>query len=259
MINFIVIFSVFNFILSVPFFFFMDFSNLLFSKVVVILIKSFLEAGSFFCVMSAIKRLEISESLPFLVLTSGLVAIFSFFILNERLSLIEIFGLLFLLLGTYILQFNVKQGFFSPFKIFKRKGYGFILFALVLLTTSSILDKVILKNYSVAPNVLLGFQHLFLAFIFLFVFFFRADVKEMKGLMKNSLWIIFFVSIFTIIYRYTQFLAVKDAPVALVLGIKRISVFFAAVIGGKLFREKNLLIRTIGTAVMVLGAMLIVG
>ena len=61
----------------------------------------------------------------------------------------------------------------------------------------------------------------------------------------------------TIIYRYTQIEAVKIAPVALVLAVKRISIFFAAVIGGKIFKEHNLWIRAAAAAVIIIGTLLI--
>jgi hypothetical protein len=42
-----------------------------------------------------------------------------------------------------------------------------------------------------------------------------------------------------------------------VLSVKRISVFIAVVIGGKLFNEKNLFRKALATAIMVAGAIMI--
>ncbi|MEO8232143.1 MAG: hypothetical protein ABI638_07655, partial [Ignavibacteriota bacterium] len=58
-------------------------------------------------------------------------------------------------------------------------------------------------------------------------------------------------------YRYTQIVAVSLASVALVLAIKRTSVFWATVIGGKLFNDKDLLKRSLAAVLIIIGAILI--
>ena len=76
--------------------------------------------------------------------------------------------------------------------------------------------------------------------------------------MKNDIigWISL-ISVLTIGYRYTQIVAVSLASVALVLAIKRTSVFWATVIGGKLFNDKDLLKRSIAAILILIGAILI--
>jgi drug/metabolite transporter (DMT)-like permease len=209
--------------------------------------------------MLGIKNLELSKALPLLVLTPGLVAIGALIFLNESLTQLEILGMAFLLIGTYLLQLKQNQKFLDPFKnLTKTKGHRYIILALFLFTITSILDKAILKNFKVPINAFMGFQHLFLAIIFISFLIFSGKTKQIKSPIKNSFKIIFLLSIITIIYRYTQIQAVKIAPVALVLSIKRISVFFAVIIGGTLFQEHNLLKRIIATAIMIAGAVLII-
>ena len=164
-----------------------------------------------------------------------------------------------LLAGTYVLQLKQNQKFLDPLKsLFKSKGNLYIISALLLFTITSILDKAILKNFKVPVNAFMGFQHLFLAIIFIVFILTTGKTKQLKPVFKNSLKYMIVLAIITIIYRYTQILAVKVAPVALVLSIKRISVFFAVIIGGRLFREHNLLKRVIATAIMVAGAVLVI-
>ncbi len=57
---------------------------------------------------------------------------------------------------------------------------------------------------------------------------------------KNLGWIAL-ISVLTIGYRFTQVAAVGMASVALVLAIKRTSVFWATIIGGKIFSDKDLI------------------
>ncbi len=257
--SFSALLAIFNMILAIPFFFFTDFQTLTMTSLFVLLFKSFLGALAFLCVMLGIKNLELSKSLPLLVLTPGLVAIGGFIFLKEALTSLEVVGIILLLIGTYILQLKSNQKLFDPWKSYlKSKGHYYIFFALILFTITSLLDKAILKNFNLPVNAFIGFQHLFLAIIFLVFLLFTGKTQELRSTIKYSWLMILILSFVTIIYRYAQIAAVKDAPVALVLSLKRISVFFAVLIGGKLFKEKHLLVRLIATAIMIMGAVLII-
>jgi len=253
------ILSIFNLILSIPFFFFIDYSLISLLPMVVLFFKSILGAIAFLFVMKGIKNLEISKALPLLVLTPGLVAFFAFVILGESLKLIEIGGMVLLLAGTYVLQLRVGQGISSPLKSFiHSRGNYYILVALFLFTIASILDKALLKNFKVPLNAFFGFQHLFFAIVFAFLVVVSSRGIDLKRSFKFSGRFILILAIITIVYRYAHLYAIKLAPVALVLSIKRISVFFAVLIGGTLFRDRSLLRRTIATAMMIAGAILII-
>lgn len=253
------ILGIFNLILAIPFFFFVDYSVLAYSGILVLLFKSVLGAIAFLFVMMGIRDLELSRVLPLLVLTPGLVAVFAFLFLGEVLMPFEIGGLVLLLFGTYLLQLNDRRGFFAPWKSFVQvKGYCYILTALILYTTTSVLDKAVLKNYGVPLNAFMGFQHLFLAFVFVIIALFYSKGSDLKKTFKFSWWMILILAVITITYRYTFYYAVRVAPVALVLSLKRVSVFFAVLIGGKLFREKNLKRRAVATAIIIIGSLLII-
>ena len=253
------ILALFNLIFVIPFFFLIDYSLITSSGLLVLFLKSILGAVAFLFVMKGIKNLNISKALPLLVLTPGLVALFAFITLGESLKLIEIGGMILLLGGTYILQLKEKQDLWSPWKNFvKTKGNYYISGALILFTITSILDKAILKNYKVPLNAFMGFQHLFFAIVFLSLAIIYSRNINLKKTLKFSWLPIFILAIITITYRYSHLYTISIAPVALVLSIKRISVFFAVLIGGRLFRDTNLTRRIIATAIMVIGAILII-
>jgi len=259
--SFSFILAIFNLIIAIPFFFFIQYNLLSIPGLAVLFFKSILGAIAFLCVMLGIKNLEISKALPLLVLTPGLVAILAFISLGEALNIQEIMGMAFLLIGIYVLELKKGQNLLSPWRaIVKSKGGRYIIYALILFTITSVLDKVVLKNFKVPVNSFFAFQHLFLAIIFLIIVLSYKDLKSIRETLKSFKlykWIIL-TSIFTVIYRYAQIFAVKLGPVALVLSIKRISVFFAVIIGGTLFRDKNIIRRTIATIILIIGAILIV-
>jgi len=254
------ILSLFNALIALLFLVNTDFGNLNQLSLLLLYGKTIIGALAFWCVMLALKNMEISGALPLMVLTPGVVAIFAFFILGEVLNLFEIIGIIFLLLGTYILEIRKSNNFLQPFKIFLNSKYHhYIVYALLLFTFSSIIDKLLLRDFKLPPYEFIGFQHLFLAINFsLLVLLTKKNPIKIFSKMNTKIfgWI-FLISIFTIGYRYTQIEAVKIASVALVLTIKRTSVFFAVVLGGKLFLEQSLIKKTIATVIMLIGAYLI--
>ncbi len=254
-----VLLSLFNLIIAVPFFFFVDYAAVSSLSLGVLFIKSLLAAAAFLCVMQAIKHLEISKALPMLVVTTGLVALFAFLILGESLKLVEIFGMVLLLAGTYILQLKgIEEAAEPARKMFSRKGNYYVLSALVIFTATSILDKALLKNFRLPLDALFAFQHLFFAVIFLVIAVLCSRNFNLKKTINHSWKLIALLALLTITYRYSYIMAVKIAPVALVLSIKRISVFFAVLIGGFYFRDENLKRRLIATAAMIIGAIMII-
>lgn len=249
--------SLLTLIVSLPFAFVIRFEDISAISLAVLSIKSFLGAFAFYYVMKSIKSLELSSALPLMALTPGLVAFFAFLILGENLSDTELAGLILLATGTYLLELRDKMHPAEPFLVFLRsKSHHYVLLALLLFTFTSILDKVILKNYRMQPEAFMLFQQAFFFVIFLVISFLEKKRTDRKiGL--NLFLLVLFVAIFTAGYRYSQILAVKEAPVALVLAIKRTSVLFAVIVGGRIFKEHSLTKKSIATAIIILGAMMI--
>jgi len=259
------ILSIINLIFSIPFFFFIDYSTINTFNITILFIKSIIGVAAFLCVMTALKNLQISNALPLLALTPGFVAVFAFILLGESLKTAEVLGLISLIVGTYILESKNLKEIFSPFAVFiKSKYHHYILLALLLFTASSILDKLLLVRLNLSPISLTAFQHLFFAILFaavyvLFLLYNNENIHEktLEIFQKKDLGWIALISILTIGYRFTQIVAVKLASVALVLAVKRTSVLWATIIGGKIFKDSNLLKKTIAVIFILLGAILI--
>ena len=252
--------SIANLVFSTPFFFFIDYNTINILNLSILLVKSVIGVAAFLCVMIALKNLEISNALPLLALTPGFVAVFAFLLLGESLKTVEVIGLLFLIVGTFILESKNLKDFVFPFNVFlKSKYHRYIILALFLFTASSILDKLLLIKLNLSPISLTAFQHIYFAVLFsiIYLVFRRKEETTSVVIKKDNLGWIALISVLTIGYRYTQIVAVSLASVALVLAIKRTSVFWATVIGGKLFNDKDLLKRSIAAILILVGAILI--
>ncbi len=252
--------SLVNLVFSIPFFFFIDYGTINSFNLLVLFIKSVIGVGAFFCVMLSLKNLEISNALPLLALTPGFIAVFAFIFLGEALKTAEVVGLIILMLGTYILESGNSTKIIFPFSILlKSKYHRFVILALLLFTASSILDKLLLIKLNLSPISLTAFQHIYFAIIFSIVFFiFRKKTEPLPNITnKINLGWIALISVLTIGYRYTQVVAIGLASVALVLAVKRTSVFWATIIGGRIFSDKDLLKRSIAAVLILVGAILI--
>ncbi len=258
--EFSLILSILNILLLLPFFFLLNYEKIYFDNLLVLYIKTVLEAFAFWNVMLAIKNFEISKALPLLALTPGLVAISAFIFIGDSLTQMELIGILLLILGTYTLEVKSKQNLLAPLKAFiASKKHYYVIIALLLFTITAVLDRLLLNKYNLEPKSFLVFQNLFLAVNFVLIFLFsKKSFNSLSPFFKgNSLKLIILISLLTIIYRYTQIEAVKIAPVALVIAVKRISIFFAAVIGGRIFKEHNLWVRAAAAAIIIIGTLLI--
>ncbi len=255
-------FSLFVFVLlfSLPFIFYLDFIELTVTGIVVLFVRSFLGALSFLFVMLSIKNMEISRALPLLALTPGLVAFFAFIFLKDNLTVIQIGGMFLLLLGTYVLEVKNKNDVFEPFKIFiKSKAHRYVVAALLLFTITAITDRALLSKYKFPTESYFFIQQLFYLLSFsIILLFVKKGERNLKvfGNINIVKWLLF-IAILTVAYRYTEIIAIKIAPVALVLSVKRISIFIAVIIGGKIFKEKELIRKVIAATLIIGGSFLI--
>lgn len=212
--------------------------------------------------MLAIKNLEISEALPLLALSPGLVAILGVLLIQDRLMLNEWIGLFLMLIGTYILELRKDdKSILEPFKSLLRfSKYKYVFFALILFSMTSLIDRVLLKDFKLPPYTFMAYQQLFFALIFTTLVLLRNKKfsEVFKPWNRNVLYLVLLISVFTVIYRYTQIEATKIAAVALVLSVKRLSVLMAILIGGKLFKESNILKRALAAAIILTGLIILV-
>ena len=252
--------SVVNLLFSIPFFFFIDYETINSYNLTILFIKSVIGVGAFFCVMLSLKNLEISNALPLLALTPGFIAVFAFIFLGESLKLQEVIGLAVLIIGTYLLESQKVKEIFYPFSVFiKSKYHRFVVLALLLFTASSILDKLLLVKLNLSPVSLTAFQHIYFAILFSVIYFIFKKKNESvtNHFSKANFGWIALISILTIGYRSTQVAAIGMASVALVLAVKRTSVFWATIVGGKIFSDKDLLKRSAAAILIIIGAIFI--
>lgn len=248
-----------NVLISLPFFFFIDYSRIDLRLLAMLFFITILAAVAFFLVAKSIRHMAISAAAPLLVIGPGITAIFAFVFLGEHLTIAQVAGIVIIIIGSYVLETRSHHDLRHPLRTFIGSKYiVFILLALLFYSITGVFDRFALSRYDFQPIAYLAFAQLFLGFHFLImiILFHDGIFGIVRGLRTTGKWI-FIVSLMTVGYRYAQMNAVKVAYVGLVLPIKRMSVFFTTIIGGEIFHEKNLLRKSIACLIMIMGVLLI--
>ncbi len=252
--------AVLNLLLSLPLFFFIDFSGISINIIVGIFFLTLFGATGFLLIAKSIRHMEISAASPLLVMGPGISAVLAFFILGEKLTFFQAGGIAVLIMGSYILELEDYHNLLHPIRTIKQSKYFyFILIALLLYSVSAVGDRMMLSTFGIAPITYLAIVHVFLAFHFLvMITLFHDGIRGIRNGIRNAQPWLLLVAVLTVSYRYAQISAVKVAYVGLVLPIKRMSAFFTTIVGGELFHEKNLLRKGFACLVMIAGVVMIV-
>lgn len=227
----------------------------------VIYVKSIFNVLSFVLIMQGLKRLEISASLPFLLLSPAIIALAAYALLGEVLNHREIAGILLMIAGGYLLQFSSLRDLLAPLRaVVQHRAYASIFGAMAIVAVAALLNRYVLATVRVKPLAFIALDHAFaVANLLVAGVVLRRPVARTIAAFRLSPTIIPVIAGGTAAYRFFEALATAAAPVALVVSLKRLSVVFAVVFGGRLFREGHLVQRTVATLLMAAGAALVAG
>jgi drug/metabolite transporter (DMT)-like permease len=258
--QFVTTLAILNFVISIPFLFYVDFSSLTAEFYIYTIIAGVLASMAFLLIAKAIRHTEISSTIPLLALGPIFTVIFAWFFLGEVLLLNQILGILFLLFGAYMLNLEDRHHLLKPFQDLKKSKYiQFIILAMILYGATSVIDRHILYNLDVNSQTYLFFVHLIIAVSFIGLLSYKYDgFEDIKKGFKNAGYLIFLVAGLTVLYRYFQTQAVKLTYVSLVVAFKKLSILIAVVIGGKLFHEHSLLRKFFASSIMLLGIIIMI-
>lgn len=247
-------------VLSLPLLFFVDFGSLPIKPLLYGLLFSALPSAiGFYLIARSIRHLEVSIVGPLYVLNPAMVAVMAYFFLGEKTTLLQIVGIVILLVGSYILELNSTHNLLDPIKAFAKSKYlHLMLIALLLYSIGTIYDRYIFVNYEIPVfsyfvlfNIAIGFM---MSLVYLVMH--RSTDGITHGL-KNYGAALLWISISEMLARLTMFFAVNAAYVSLATAIRRMSAIFTVIIGGEIFHESHLVRKTVATAIMVMGAILI--
>ena len=202
----------------------------------------------------SLKIADITLVIPLLSFTPIFLIFTSFIILGELSTSWGIFGIFFIVLGSYILNLD-KNGFLSPFRtlIHNRGAVYMIIFAFFISVTNT-LDKLVILNSDtlLAP----GMIQLFIAIGFITIAY-KSGFNIIKSYRKTpQLFIIAGLSIAMAAFLTATAFTMEIVPY--VMSIQRIGILFTVLYGFVFFKEKKIKQRLLGTITMLIGATTII-
>lgn len=221
--------------------------------------SSLLAAWAFISVTRGIRHMEISLSSPLFLLGPFITTLFAFILLGEKISSLQVTGMVILLLGTYILETThfMEVGEFWN-NIWKNKYSRYILFGLVLYAITAIADRIVLGKFGAPAGLYLAIAQVFIAIEFLLLTWHHRGSPLVSFKLVQTHWkSIIILAILMVSYRYFSSLAIALAAAGLVTAIKRSSSLFSTVTGGGLFHDHGIWRKTTACLIMLIGVYLI--
>lgn len=207
-----------------------------------------------------LKQNLISKIFPLTAFSGIFTYVFGLILLSESIKLIPILGLISVIFGSYVLNADeAKEDVLKPFKLlFKTKASIFFMIAIMMGSITAIFDKLALNNtVPQSPAFTMLIEQIIMSFV-LTVYLLTREKKTWIIELKNNFGILFLNSIIFLVVGFFVFYAYKESgPVALVLGIKRLQIFFILLMGYIFFKDKPIKHSWIATAIMIVGVLMI--
>ncbi|MFP4473339.1 MAG: EamA family transporter [Candidatus Omnitrophota bacterium] len=194
---------------------------------------------------------DLSLCVPMLAFTPLFLLITSPLILGEFPNIYGLIGIILIVVGSYVLNFNSRKvGFFEPFmRLLRDPGPRYVLIVAVLFSIGANVDKIGVRASS--PGFWMLTINSLVTAVLTVVMLKWVD-KPFKQILRVLPFLIL-MGMAMGVAVLAQMHAIQMTIVPYVIAIKRTSVAFTAVFGFWLFREKNWRERLIGIILMVLG------
>ncbi len=203
----------------------------------------------------ALKSSDLSLTVPMISFTPLFLLITSPLIVDEHLSLWDGGGIVFIVLGSYVLNLKSKQqGYLAPFKAFlTNKGPKIMLGVAMLWSLLSTLNKVGVQNSSPTFWAAVTSTNLAVALFPIMISKSWGNLQQIPNHFKvlmtigilQGLTVLFFLKAITL------------TLVAQAVTVKRTTILFSAIWGHLILGEPGIQERTIGATIMVLGVAII--
>jgi len=204
----------------------------------------------------ALKITDLSLAIPMISFTPVFLILTSFLLLKELPTMFGIVGIFLIVVGSYVLNTtkNITK-LFEPIKsIMNNRGTLYMLIVAFLFSISSNYDKLVVQNSD--PIFSSATVFLFLGISFLIISWITAknELHNSKKYISKFLLIGLVLSLVAI----TINIAFTMQIVPYVISLKRLSILFSVIYGIFLFKENNILRRSIGATIMAGGVILII-
>ena len=220
--------------------------------ILALLASSILQLTVILLYFKAIKRSELSVTVPLITLTPLFMLLTSPILIGEFPSTLGIIGIVLIVAGTYVSNINQEdKNFFAPFiSLVKNQGPRYMLLVAFLWSITANIDKIGVEETS---PVFWAFTKDFLILFYLFPILLLKSTKPLAQI-NHRKWGLLYVGIFKSASVLTQMYAIQFILVAYVISIKRASAIFIILYAFFFLNEKkNFRNRLIGIITILTG------
>ncbi len=206
----------------------------------------------------SLRHMDISVVMPLMNLTVIFTLIFGALILHELPHPVALLGIAFIIIGGYILQIN-RTPFDRryPFREVRESTFIHILIAgLICLSLASVFGRMVLKVSPIGTYLFYSYIFLTLNNGLLFLLFRREPIKESMRAMRQSFGWTLLGAVLRLVSNFFYTYSVSVMLIAVAESIKRLSTLFSVVLGGRVFKEEQLLWKSFASGIMIAGALL---
>lgn len=254
------LFAICNVFFSLPLLYVSDFTNVNYGMVLLVFLSAIPSAGASLLIFKSLKHNELSEVAPLFASLPLIVTLAAYIFLGEKVLAIQVFGMVLMTVGIFILEINNFKNDDGIFKKGRGKYIAYIFFSLILTTLSALLDRIILFKFKFNISTYLILTHFFIASFFVSIFCLKPSwLKNLFKTFKEYWKIIILISFLTVIHRYLYITAIQIATsVGLVIAIYKLSELTSIIAGGKFFSEKNITRKVLAGLIILVGASLLI-
>lgn len=200
--------------------------------------------------VEALKFGEISVLGPINSYKAIIGMIFAIFLLGEFPNIFGLFGICLIIFGSYFIfgTLNFKE-------IFKRKDVQYRFYALIFSAIEAVFIKKVILLSSVSFSVI---TTCILGAVFSFLILLKDNVSKIKLPALNISIIYIITALCFGIMTFSTAFVFERINVSYALSLFQLSVILNVLLGWKLFKEKNILSKLLGSIIIVIGAVIII-
>lgn len=207
----------------------------------------------------ALRHAELSEVAPLTNLRVIATLVFAYFILRDTPDLINLVGILFVVVGAYLLELQPRASLLDPFTAFSHsRSMLNLLFSVVLYGFSAVLIKIILGFVDPASYLFFLYVTLFVSYLVLDFFLQPENLRSLRTIFKTNNLILGLAALTLFAGRSFILLAFEEGSVTLATAVLQSSVFFSVLAGSFYFQEKRMSRRMIFSLLIMVGVILVI-
>lgn len=212
--------------------------------------------GNHYLLVSAAQIGSLSLSMPLLSTTPLFLLFTSYVMLGEFPTTLGVAGVFFIVTGAYVINIRKeRKGLLAPFSLLiSNKGSQLALLAAFVMSIMANLFKMGILSSS--PIFFSTILHVYMAVLMTILVLMKY--KEKMSQIKENAKLFTLLGLSTALMSAAAAFANLLAIVPYVVSLKRSSAFFSILYGKFLFGEDHLVHAIIGTAIMIVGGILIV-